>query len=243
MADAELNEPQAAAVAHTQGPLLVFAGAGSGKTRVITYRIANLVACAGVAPWRILAVTFTNKAAGEMRARLQKLCGPEMARALWVGTFHATCAKLLRIHGEAVGVKPSFLIYDTSDQKAIVSRALKDLDLDERRYPARAVLAAIHKHKQEGRGPDEAEAHSYVDDVALRIFREYEKRLRAANAVDFEDLILLVARLLEKTAEGDKIRRRYDYVLVDEFQDTNAVQYQFLRDLVRDHSNLCVVGD
>ena len=243
MADAELNEPQATAVAHSNGPLLVFAGAGSGKTRVITYRIANLVACERVAPWRILAVTFTNKAAGEMRARLQKLCGPEMARALWVGTFHATCAKLLRIHGEAVGVKPSFLIYDTSDQKAIVSRALKDLDLDERRYPARAVLAAIHKHKQEGRGPDEAEAHSYVDDVALRIFREYEKRLRAANAVDFEDLILLVARLLEKTAEGDKIRRRYDYVLVDEFQDTNAIQYRFLKDLVRDHKNLCVVGD
>ena len=243
MADAELNEPQATAVAHSNGPLLVFAGAGSGKTRVITYRIANLVACERVAPWRILAVTFTNKAAGEMRARLQKLCGPEMARALWVGTFHATCAKLLRIHGEAVGVKPSFLIYDTSDQKAIVSRALKDLDLDERRYPARAVLAAIHKHKQEGRGPDEAEAHSYVDDVALRIFREYEQRLRAANAVDFEDLILLVARLLEKGPEGDKIRRRYDYVLVDEFQDTNAIQYRFLKDLVRDHKNLCVVGD
>jgi DNA helicase-2/ATP-dependent DNA helicase PcrA len=239
----ELNEPQAAAVAHAKGPLLVFAGAGSGKTRVITYRIANLVACERVAPWRILAVTFTNKAAGEMRTRLQKLCGEEMARAFWVGTFHATCAKLLRVHGEAVGVKPNFVIYDASDQKAVVSRALKDLDLDERRYPPRAVLAHIHKHKQEGRGPDEAASHSYVDDVALRIFRTYEERLRAANAVDFEDLILLVARLLEKTEEGDRIRRRYDHVLVDEFQDTNAIQYRFLRDLVRDHHNLCVVGD
>jgi DNA helicase-2/ATP-dependent DNA helicase PcrA len=243
MSDVELNEPQATAVAHVDGPLLVFAGAGSGKTRVITYRIANLVACERVAPWRILAVTFTNKAAGEMRARLQKLCGPEMARALWVGTFHATCAKLLRLHGEAVGVKPNFVIYDASDQKAVVTRALKDLDLDERRFPPRAVLAHIHKHKQEGRGPDEAASHSYVDDVALRIFRNYEKRLREANAVDFEDLILLVARLLEKTEEGDRIRRRFDYVLVDEFQDTNAIQYRFLRDLVRDHGNLCVVGD
>src|SRR3984957_9524712 len=243
MADDDLNDPQAAAVAHARGPLLVFAGAGSGKTRVITYRIANLVACDGVAPWRILAVTFTNKAAGEMRARLQKLCGPDVARALWVGTFHATCAKLLRIHGEAVGVKPNFVIYDVADQKAVVTRSLRDLDLDERRYPPRAILGHIHKHKQEGRGPDEAAAHSYVDDVALRIFKTYEERLRAANAVDFEDLILLVARLLEKTAEGDRIRRRYDHVLVDEFQDTNAIQYRFLRDLARDHRNLCVVGD
>jgi len=243
MFDDQLNDPQAAAVAHTKGPLLIFAGAGSGKTRVITYRIANLVACEGVAPWRILAVTFTNKAAGEMRARLQKLCGPDVARALWVGTFHATCAKLLRIHGEAVGVKPNFVIYDVADQKAVVTRSLRDLDLDERRYPPRAILGHIHKHKQEGRGPEEAAAHSYVDDVALRIFKTYEERLRAANAVDFEDLILLVARLLEKTEEGDRIRRRYDHVLVDEFQDTNAIQYRFLRDLVRDHKNLCVVGD
>ncbi|HEX3772756.1 MAG TPA: UvrD-helicase domain-containing protein [Polyangiaceae bacterium] len=242
----DLNEPQASAVAHVEGPLLVFAGAGSGKTRVITYRIANLVARERVAPWRILAVTFTNKAAGEMRARLEKLCGAELAKALWVGTFHATCAKLLRLHGEPVGVKPNFVIYDSADQKAVVSRALKDLGLDEKRYPARAVLAHIHKHKQEGRGPEEAASHSYVDDVALRLYRTYEERLRAANAVDFEDLILLVARLLaetENTIEGDKIRRRFDYVLVDEFQDTNATQYRFLRELVRDHRNLCVVGD
>jgi DNA helicase-2/ATP-dependent DNA helicase PcrA len=251
--DDELNEPQAAAVAHTEGPLLVFAGAGSGKTRVITYRIANLIACARVAPWRILAVTFTNKAAGEMRSRLDRLCGSELARALWVGTFHATCAKLLRAHGEAIGIKKNFVIYDAADQKAVVARALKDLDLDERRYPPRAVLAHIHKHKQEGRGPDEAAAHSYIDDVALRLFRTYDERLRAANAVDFEDLILLVARLLEGRPggtsseaveeEGNRIRRRFDYVLVDEFQDTNATQYRFLRELVRPHGNLCVVGD
>ena len=186
-AEPDLNEPQAGAVTHHDGPLLVFAGAGSGKTRVITYRIANLVANVRVAPWRILAVTFTNKAAGEMRSRLDRLCGADLARALWVGTFHATCAKLLRLHGAALGVQPNFVIYDSADQKAVVARALKDLDLDERRYPPRAVLAHIHKHKQEGRGPDEAAAHSYVDDVALRLYRTYEERLRAANAVDFEE--------------------------------------------------------
>ena len=197
-----------------------------------------------------------------MRTRLAKLCGPELAKALWVGTFHATCAKLLRAHGSPLGVQPSFVIYDAADQKAVVTRALKEHDLDERRYPPRAVLAHIHKHKQEGRGPDEAASHSYVDDVALRVFRTYEERLRAANAVDFEDLILLVAKLLSSSsngsgsgttgdgyyekqvaAEGDRIRRRFDYVLVDEFQDTNATQYRFLRDLTRDHKNLCVVGD
>ena len=132
---------------------------------------------------------------------------------------------------------------DTADQKAIVARVLEEQDLDERRYPPRAVLAHIHKHKQEGRGPDEAASRSYVDDAAIAIFRAYEQRLRAANAVDFEDIILLVAKILETTDEGDRIRRRYDYVLVDEFQDTNRVQYQFLEDLVRDHHNLCVVGD
>ena len=242
MVEPELNDAQASAVAHARGPLLVFAGAGSGKTRVITYRIANLVACERVQPWRILAVTFTNKAAAEMRSRLERLCGPDLARSLWVGTFHAICAKLLRVHGAAVGVQPNFVIYDAADQKAVVNRALKDLDLDERRYPPRAVLAGIHKHKQEGRGPEEAAAHSHIDEVALRLFRSYEARLRAANAVDFEDLILLVARLLD-SPEGDKIRRRFDHVLVDEFQDTNATQYRFLRELVKDHGNLCVVGD
>ena len=249
----ELNEPQAAAVAHTQGPLIVFAGAGSGKTRVITYRVANLVACANVPPWRILAVTFTNKAAGEMRSRLEKLCGAEVARSLWVGTFHATCARLLRAHGEAIGLRKNFLIYDTADQRAVVSRVLKELDLDDRRYPARAILGHIHKHKQEGRGPDEAAASTYIDDVALRIFRAYEERLRAANAVDFEDLILLVTRLLEAQGdtkdamearhEGNRMRRRFDHILVDEFQDTNATQYRLVRELARDHGNLCVVGD
>jgi DNA helicase-2/ATP-dependent DNA helicase PcrA len=239
----ELNEPQGTAVAHTHGPLLVFAGAGSGKTRVITYRIARLIAEEHVPPWRILAVTFTNKAASEMRTRLERLSGLQAARSLWVGTFHATCAKLLRVHGAAVGVRPNFVIYDASDQKALLARVLRDLDLDERRFPPRTILGHIHAHKQEGRGPDEAAAHSYIDEIALRVFRSYEERLRSSNALDFEDLILYVTRALERTPEGDLMRRRFDFVLVDEFQDTNATQYRMVRELARDHRNLCVVGD
>jgi len=239
---AELNPPQAAAVAHETGPLLVFAGAGSGKTRVITYRIANLVACARVPPYRILAVTFTNKAAGEMRKRLESLLGEGLARDLWVGTFHATSAKLLRRHGEALGLPKNFVIYDTDDQKAVMNRVLRALDLDDKRYPARLCLSAVHKEKQELRGPDEMDTG---DPWLPKIFRGYEEQLRAANAVDFEDLIGLMVKLLEENPEGagDALRKRFDYLLVDEFQDTNAAQYRFLKAFVRDHRNLCVVGD
>ena len=238
----ELNPPQADAVAHARGPLLVFAGAGSGKTRVITYRIANLVARARVPPYRILAVTFTNKAAGEMRARLGRLLGEDLARDLWVGTFHATSAKLLRRHGTAVGLPKNFLIYDTDDQKAVVNRALRSLDLDEKRYPPRLCLSTIHKEKQELRGPDEMDVS---DRNLVKIFRAYQEQLKAANAVDFEDLIGLMVKLLEENPEGagDDLRRRFDFLLVDEFQDTNAAQYRFLKGFVRDHRNLCVVGD
>jgi DNA helicase-2/ATP-dependent DNA helicase PcrA len=238
----ELNPPQADAVVHGGGPLLVFAGAGSGKTRVITYRIANLVARSRIPPYRILAVTFTNKAAGEMRSRLGKLLGEDLARDLWVGTFHAVSAKLLRRYGEAIGLKKNFLIYDTDDQKAVVTRALRALDLDDKRYAPRLCLGAIHKQKQELRGPDEMD----VGDPWLpKIYRAYEEQLRAANAVDFEDLIGLMVKLLEEnpSGAGDALRRRFDYLLVDEFQDTNAAQYRFLKGFVRDHRNLCVVGD
>jgi DNA helicase-2/ATP-dependent DNA helicase PcrA len=240
-----LNGPQAEAVAHTTGPLLVFAGAGSGKTRVITYRVANLVASASVPPWRILAVTFTNKAAGEMRSRLSRLLGEELAKDLWVGTFHATCARLLRRHGETIGLAKNFVIYDADDQKAVVNRALRELDLDEKRYPPRAVLGRILDAKQELRGPDEMKSGSYVDDAVVRIYRLYEAQLAKANAVDFEDLIGKMVRILEEdpNGQGAAIRRRFSHILVDEFQDTNAAQYRLLRALARDHRNLCVVGD
>ncbi|MBK8215079.1 MAG: UvrD-helicase domain-containing protein [Myxococcales bacterium] len=245
-----LNAPQAQAVAHTMGPLLVFAGAGSGKTRVITYRIANLVARHDVPPFRILAVTFTNKAAGEMRHRLEGMLGPA-ARELWVGTFHATCAKILRRYPEGAGLTSSFVIYDAQDQRSVMTRVLRDLELDEKRYPPRAMLARVHKEKQEGRGPDEMSIDSYLDEAAQKAYVAYEARLRAANAVDFEDLIFRVVRILEAKdgAEPavrearDALRRRFSHVLVDEFQDTNGTQYRLLRALAERTRNLCVVGD
>jgi DNA helicase-2/ATP-dependent DNA helicase PcrA len=239
----QLNAPQAEAVAHVDGPLLVFAGAGSGKTRVITYRVANLVAEARVPPYRILAVTFTNKAAGEMRERLRRLVGEELAKELWVGTFHATCARLLRRHGEAVGVPPNYVIYDAQDQKTIVTRAMKELDLDEKRYPPRQLLHAIQKEKQEGRNPDSMRGTGvgYVDDVVERVFRRYEAQLAAAGAVDFDDLIGKTRKLLQ--IEGNPLERKFWHVLVDEFQDTNFLQYELVRLLSASTRNLCVVGD
>jgi DNA helicase-2/ATP-dependent DNA helicase PcrA len=252
--EVELNRPQAEAVAHVGGPLLVFAGAGSGKTRVITYRIANLVARERVAPWRILAVTFTNKAAGEMRSRLEDpdLLGP-IARDLWVGTFHATCAKFLRLFPEAIERTKSFVIYDGTDQKAVVARVLRDMNLDDRRYSPKAVLGRIHKEKQEGRGPAEMSKDSYLDDAIQKAYVRYEQALRSANALDFEDLILSVVRVLEAPADGsqpaevlrarESLEKKFDYVLVDEFQDTNQIQYRLLKRLAARTRNLCVVGD
>jgi len=238
-----LNQPQAEAVAHVDGPLLVFAGAGSGKTRVITYRVANLVAEARVPPYRILAVTFTNKAAGEMRARLVRLLGEELARELWVGTFHATCARLLRRHGTSVGVPSNFVIYDTQDQRTLVARAVKELDLDDKRYPPRQLLAAIQKEKQEGRDPVSMRGTGigYMDDTMRRVFERYESQLAAAGAVDFDDLIGKTRRLLLEP--DSKLKTKFTHVLVDEFQDTNWLQYELVRLLSSGTGNLCVVGD
>jgi DNA helicase-2/ATP-dependent DNA helicase PcrA len=243
--EAELNPEQAEAASHVAGPLLVFAGAGSGKTRVITYRIANLVAIHRVPPWRILAVTFTNKAAREMQERLVGLLGEDVARDLWVGTFHATCARLLRRHGDAVGLSRSFTIYDSTDQKAVIKRVMRDLGIDEQRYKASAVLHAILENKQVGVEPERMERRSYVDDVIQKIYVEYNKYLRAANAVDFEDLLGLVVKILEDESSpaSKDIRERFSHVLVDEFQDTNRMQYRLVRALVKGHENVCVVGD
>jgi DNA helicase-2/ATP-dependent DNA helicase PcrA len=243
MTEHALNEPQQTAVAHLDGPLLVFAGAGSGKTRTITYRVANLLAN-GVAPYRILAVTFTNKAAKEMRDRLEKVAGPELARDLWVGTFHSTCAKLLRRFHTEVGLERNFAIYDDSDQKAVMTRILRELGESDREYPPKAVLAKIHSKKQEGELPDDVEQSRSFDGKMLDFYRRYQRALMAANAVDFEDLLLYVAKLAEaRTLAGEEIRSMFDQVLVDEFQDTNAVQYRLVRALSARTRCLCVVGD
>ena len=241
----ELNGPQASAVAHAEGPLLVFAGAGSGKTRVIVYRIASLIALHRVPPYRILAVTFTNKAAGEMKHRLGALVGEDFARDLWVGTFHSVCSRLLRRFHDSAGLSKSFVIYDDSDQKAVVNRVLKELDLDDKRYPVRQVLSRIHHEKQEGRTPEEFQKKGYFDDAVADCYARYEHHLRQANAVDFDDLLLHVLRIVEdpQSMAGEDIRRRFDHVLVDEFQDVNQVQYRLVRAFSGRTRNLCTVGD
>jgi DNA helicase II / ATP-dependent DNA helicase PcrA len=241
----ELNDAQRAAVLHAKGPLLVFAGAGSGKTRVITYRIARLLSEDNVPPWRILAVTFTNKAAGEMKKRLEDLAGPVLANDLWVGTFHSISARLLRRYGDAVGLSSRFLIYDDSDQRALLARIMKELGIDEKQLTPKVVLSRIHKQKQNGTAPRDVEISASFDSTLVDLYDRYERALKAADAVDFDDLILHVLRIVEDRSSpaGEELRRRYDYVLVDEFQDTNNVQYRLVRGLAEHTRNLCVVGD
>jgi DNA helicase-2/ATP-dependent DNA helicase PcrA len=238
-----LNEPQREAVLHDEGPLVVFAGAGSGKTRVITHRVARLIAERGVKPWRILAVTFTNKAAGEMRHRLEQLV-PGSARDLWVGTFHATCARLLRRHGEIVGIPKNFTIYDDTDQRSAVTRAIRDLSLDDKQYNARMVAAVINNAKQAVKGPDQIDASDSWTRNVQEVFRLYEKRLAAAHALDFDDLIGKMVVGLEQSDEfRHEVANRFSYVLVDEFQDTNVAQLRMVLALCQSHRNVCVVGD
>ena len=240
----QLNEPQMQAVTHGEGPLLVFAGAGSGKTRTIIYRIANLLA-SGVPPYRILAVTFTNKAAGEMRSRLSELAGPEVTRDLWVGTFHSVCAKLLRRYAEEVGLKRNFVIYDDSDQKAVLTRVIRELNLSDQEYPPKLMASLISREKREGRGPSEVKGDAGFNDSLPDIYVRYQIALRLANAVDFDDLLYLMALIAENpnSKGGEELRNRFIHVLVDEFQDTNLIQYRLIRALSAQRRNLCVVGD
>jgi DNA helicase-2/ATP-dependent DNA helicase PcrA len=241
----ELNDAQAEAVLHASGPLLVFAGAGSGKTRVITYRIGNLLAEHGVPPYRILAVTFTNKAAGEMKARLASIAGEGLTRDLWAGTFHSVCAKLLRRYHAEVGLEKDFVIYDDSDQKAVMARVLRQMNLSDRAYPPKLVLSRIQRQKREAIGPESVTIDRGFDESTRDAYAEYDRAMRRANAVDFEDLILHVLRIAESkaTTAGEELRSRFRHVLVDEFQDTNAVQYRLVRAFSEAHRNLAVVGD
>ena len=238
-----LNSRQREAVVHEGGPLVVFAGAGSGKTRVITFRVAHLISAHDVAPWRILAVTFTNKAAGEMRERLLSLLG-EQGAAVQVGTFHATCARLLRRHGESFGLSKDFTIYDDQDQLALVKRVLRDLGLDEKRYQPKAMAGRINRAKQEVQGPDDMETPDSWAEVVRRVYTTYEERLHQANALDFGDLIYRTVRALESDeAFREAVVGRFSHVLVDEFQDTNHAQFRLVQLLSEGHRDLCVVGD
>ncbi len=238
-----LNPEQLAAVVHTAGPLVVFAGAGSGKTRVITHRVAQLIQARGVAPWRILAVTFTNKAARELRERLEKLV-PGQASSLWVGTFHAVCARLLRAHAEACGVRKDFVIYDDSDQRAMLTRIVRALQLDERRYPPKQVQWRINTLKQEGISAQQFEPVDPFERVVQQIYLAYEERMRGSSALDFGDLIFrLVLVMRENSGLRAHLQDRYEHVLVDEFQDVNHTQFELVKTLCEQHRNLCVVGD
>jgi len=240
----QLNDEQRAAASHTDGAVLIFAGAGSGKTRVLTHRIAYLLAGGKVPAHRILAVTFTNKAAGELRTRLQQLVG-EAAHGLWVGTFHSIGVRMLRRSGDIVGVAPNFVIYDEADQRTLLKEILRDLNIDERNYHPGAVLRHISRAKERLQDPlayaDSADGQ--LSPVVASLYSEYQRRLSQANALDFDDLIMRTIALLERPVEGKAWRERFEYVLVDEYQDVNEAQYRMVRGLSQGSGNICVVGD
>ena len=240
---AALNPPQREAVEHTDGPLLIFAGAGSGKTRVLTTRVAHLIASRKAWPDRILAVTFTNKAAREMRERVTALVGEE-ARTMWVGTFHHTCVRMLRRDAPLLGLERNFTIFDDDDTRAAIRRSLDALRLDQKRFPPSLVAAAISNAKNELKGPDGVPNRNYFDEVVRRVFAEYEALLRRSGGLDFDDLIGKVVQLLREHEDArDRWRDRFRYILVDEYQDTNHAQYVLVNLLAAEHRNLAVVGD
>ncbi len=246
---ADLNPAQRLAVAHGDGPLLVVAGAGSGKTRVLTNRIAYLIARRGVRPSGILAITFTNKAADEMRRRVEKLVG-DTARWMWVSTFHSACVRILRSHADRLGYTRSFTIYDAGDAKRLMTYVMADLDIDTKRLPVRRVLAVVGQAKSEGMDfeafAEQARrtAGGVVERRIADCYREYQGRLLAANAMDFDDLLLVTVNLLEAFPEVlDAYQSRFEHVLVDEYQDTNKVQNRLVMLISRGHRNVCVVGD
>ncbi|MBN1376315.1 MAG: UvrD-helicase domain-containing protein, partial [Dehalococcoidia bacterium] len=240
-----LNPAQKEAVQHIEGPILILAGPGSGKTRVITHRIAYLVRTTGVSPRRIMAVTFTNKAAREMKERLQKLLG-QVADSVTAGTFHAICARILRQDGKPVGLDNNFVIYDEDDQQRLVKQCLQDLDLDPKQYNPQKIRNAISYAKSQHQTPSDfgRQSNSHWDDVVARIYERYQEQLGQSNAVDFDDLLMKVVQLFEKHPEAlAKYQSRYLHLLVDEFQDTNITQYKLIRMMGGKHRNVCVVGD
>jgi len=241
----DLNPVQQKAVLESEGPLLVFAGAGSGKTRVLTYRIAYLIQEKGVPPWNIFAVTFTNKAADEMRERVERLLG-RSARGTWISTFHSACARILRQHIEPLGFKRNFVIYDDQDQERHLKTIMKELNLDFKMFPPRAIQSAIDRLKNEGVIPDQYSPNPYniFQKRLAVVYQRYQEDLRRNNALDFGDLLTFVTVLFRRHPE---VLRSYQelcrYVMVDEFQDTNLIQYQLIRQMVQTHRNICVVGD
>ena len=241
-----LNPPQREAVAQTEGPVLILAGAGSGKTRVLTHRIAYLMDEKGVNPWNILAITFTNKAAQEMRERVDKLVGFG-SESIWVSTFHSACVRILRRHIDNLGYDTNFTIYDTDDQKSLMKDVCRRMNIDTKIYKERSLLAQISHAKDELLTPDDMEvkaAGDYNMKKVASVYREYQAALRKNNALDFDDLIVKTVELFEKCgAVLEYYQERFKYIMVDEYQDTNTAQFKFISLLAQRYQNLCVVGD
>ncbi len=238
-----LNPQQVKAVTAKPGPVLVLAGPGSGKTRVLTHRAAYLIGEGGIRPFQVMAVTFTNKAATEMGLRIAALLG-QQTHGLTLGTFHATCARILRVEAEHLPVDANYVIFDADDQVKVVKQAIQDQNLDEKRYRPQNVHSAISAAKNELCLPEDYPIQSYRDEVVARVYQQYQKTLMLSNALDFDDLLLWMAILLsENDSIREKYARRYEYILVDEFQDTNMAQYTLLKQLASYHQNLFVVGD
>jgi DNA helicase-2/ATP-dependent DNA helicase PcrA len=242
---ANLNPSQREAVLHTEGPLLVIAGAGSGKTRVLTHRVAHLITAVGVKPNEILAITFTNKAAGEMRDRLANMLGPT-ARAIWILTFHAACGRILRSEAERLGYRSNFTIYDSADQVRLVKQCLEELEKDPKRFVPRGVHVQISNAKNQLVTPAlyAERISSFYDQTIAEVYDLYQRRLAASNAVDFDDMLMLTVQILERFPDArKKWQNAFRYVLVDEYQDTNHAQYRLLQLLAEKHQNVCAVGD
>jgi ATP-dependent DNA helicase UvrD/PcrA len=242
---ADLNPAQREAVLHTEGPLLVVAGAGSGKTRVLTHRVAHLIAACGAKSQEILAITFTNKAAGEMRSRLEGLLGP-FAGGLWILTFHAACGRILRREAPRLGYRSNFTIYDQADQVRVVKACLEELERDPKRFVPRGIHAQISRAKNQLIGPDEyrSRVDSFYDQTVADVYDLYQRRLFGSNAVDFDDLLMLTVDVLERFPEAlQRWQKAFRYVLVDEYQDTNHAQYRLLQLLAAKHRNVFAVGD
>ena len=241
-----LNPPQREAVAQTEGPVLILAGAGSGKTRVLTHRIAYLMEEMGVNPWNILAITFTNKAAQEMRERVDKLVGFG-SESIWVSTFHSACVRILRRHIDNLGYDTNFTIYDTDDQKSLMKDVCRKLNIDTKVYKERSLLAQISHAKDELLTPDDMEmkaAGDYNMKKVASVYREYQAALRKNNALDFDDLIVKTVELFQNCgAVLEYYQERFKYIMVDEYQDTNTAQFKFISLLAQKYENLCVVGD